>query len=364
MRGVFGARGRESATCAGHRNRRHGNVGTSVLRALADEPEVHEIVGVARRRPSLELPKVGWARGDIGIDDLAPVLKGADAVVHLAWRIQPSRRLNELHTNVHGSMRVFEAAARAGVRSLVYASSIAAYSPGPKDQRVDESWPVEGIPTSFYSRHKAEVERRLDRFEREHPRVRVVRFRPALIFQRASAQEQRRLFAGPFVPSPLLRRGLVSAVPAVRGLRFQALHAADAADAYRRAIVGAAHGPFNIAAEPVLEADAFATALSARPLYVSPRTARHVMELTWRMRLQPSPPGWLDAGMMAPLLDTTRARTELGWEPRRGALDTIREHLEGIRERAGAQTPPLDPGAGGPLRAGELGTFAGTKEQP
>ena len=38
---------------------------------------------------------------------------------------------------------------------------------GPKDRRVDESWPTTGIPTSFYSRHKAEVERLLDRFEEE-----------------------------------------------------------------------------------------------------------------------------------------------------------------------------------------------------
>jgi nucleoside-diphosphate-sugar epimerase len=342
-----------------------GNVGLSLLRALGDEPEVDEILGVARRRPSLELPKVRWTAADVRIDDLTPIVNGADAVVHLAWLIQPSRDLNALWlTNVHGSARVFDAVARAGVRSLVYASSIGAYSPGPKDRRVDESWPVEGVPTSFYCRHKAEVERRLDRFEREHPRVRVVRLRPALIFQRGSAQEQRRLFAGPLVPSPLLRRGLLPAVPAVRGLRFQALHAADAADAYRRAIVGEAHGPFNVAAEPVLEADAFATALDARPVFVSARAIRAAMALAWRLRLQPSPPGWLDAGMTVPLLDTTRARTELEWEPRRDALDTIRELLEGIRDRAGAPTPPLDPAAGGPLRAGEVATMAGTRERP
>jgi UDP-glucose 4-epimerase len=342
-----------------------GNVGTSLLRALADEPDVDEVLGVARRLPETAPPKTEWTAADIGVDSLEPLFRGADAVVSLAWRIQPSRRLNELwQTNVHGSTRVFDAAARAGVRSLVYASSIGAYSPGPKDRRVSESWPVDGIPTLFYSRQKAEVERRLDRFEREHPGVRVVRFRPALIFQRGSAQEQRRLFAGPLVPSPLLRRGLLPAVPVVRGLRFQALHASDAADAYRRAIVGEAHGPFNIAAEPVLEADAFATALGARPVPVSPRAIHVAMALAWRLRLQPSPPGWLDAGMTAPLLDTTRARTELGWEPRRDARDTIRELLEGIRDRAGAPTPPLDPGAGGPLRAGELATMAGTKEPP
>ena len=79
--------------------------------------------------------------------------------------------------------------------ALVYASSVGAYSPGPKDRRVDESWPTAGIESSFYSRHKAEVERLLDRFERETPSVRVVRLRPALIFKREAASGIRRLFA-------------------------------------------------------------------------------------------------------------------------------------------------------------------------
>jgi nucleoside-diphosphate-sugar epimerase len=307
------------------------------------------------------VPKTDWASADVGADALEPLFRGADVVVSLAWRIQPSRRLNELwRTNVHGSTRVFDAAARTGVASVVYASSVGAYSPGPKDRRVDESWPVDGVPTSFYARHKAEVERRLDRFEREHPDVRVARLRPALIFQRASAQEQRRLFAGPFVPSPLLRRGLLPAAPAVRGLRFQAVHAGDAADAYRRLILGEARGAFNIAAEPVLDGDAFATALGVRPVFVSPRIARAGIGLAWWLRLQPSPPGWLDMGMSVPLLGTARAGEELGWQPRRDALDTLRELLDGIREGTGAPTPPLDPDAGGLLQVGEA--VAGTRE--
>ena len=340
-----------------------GNVGSALLRALADEPMVDSVLGIARRLPEQSVPKTDWASADVGADALEPLFRGADVVVSLAWRIQPSRRLNELwRTNVHGSTRVFDAAARTGVASVVYASSVGAYSPGPKDRRVDESWPVDGVPTSFYARHKAEVERRLDRFEREHPNVHVARLRPALIFQRASAQEQRRLFAGPFVPSPLLRRGLLPAAPAVRGLRFQAVHAGDAADAYRRLILGEARGAFNIAAEPVLEGDAFANALGVRPVFVSPRTARAGIGLAWRLRLQPSPPGWLDMGMSVPLLGTARAREELGWQPQRDALDTLRELLDGIREGAGAPTPPLDPDAGGPLQGGEAATLAGSRE--
>src|SRR5205807_1176654 len=82
------------------------------------------------------------------------------------------------------SERVFAAVAAAGVRALVYSSSVGAYSPGPKDHAVDESWPTDGIATSFYARHKAAVERSLDRLERDQPALRVVRLRPGLVFKR------------------------------------------------------------------------------------------------------------------------------------------------------------------------------------
>ena len=164
-------------------------------------------------------------------------MRGADAVVHLAWLIQPSRDESLTHAvNVDGSRRVFEATARAGVPALVYASSVGAYRPGPKDGRVAEDWPTTGIPSSFYARHKAEVERLLDGFEEEHPDVRVVRLRPGLIFKRAAASGVRRLFAGPFLPSPLLRRELVPIVPKHPRLRFQAVHSLDVGEAYRLAV--------------------------------------------------------------------------------------------------------------------------------
>ncbi len=116
-----------------------GNVGTSLLSLLAAEPAVSAIVGVARRRPGWENLKTSWVQADVRHDDLDAVFAGADAVVHLAWLIQPSRELELIReVNVDGSRRVFEAAARAGVSTLVHASSIGAYSKGPKDATVSE----------------------------------------------------------------------------------------------------------------------------------------------------------------------------------------------------------------------------------
>jgi nucleoside-diphosphate-sugar epimerase len=321
-----------------------GNVGTSLLRALAADGDVDEVVGLARRLPLRDFQGTAdWQAADIEHADLATLFRGADCVVHLAWRIQPSHDVAALRrTNVDGSERVFRAVAEAGVPALVYASSVGAYSPGPKDRRVDESWPTDGTPTSFYARHKAEVEELLDRFQLERPETRVVRVRPGLIFKRSSAEEQRRYFLGPLFPRLLARSGALAVVPDIDGLRFQAVHTRDVAEAYRLAVVGDVRGAFNVAAEPVLDAQTLARALGARVLPLPASVARNAMAATWRLRLQPTPPGWLDMGLAVPLMDTSRAREELGWEPRRSSVEAIREVLSGIAEADGEPTPPLE----------------------
>jgi UDP-glucose 4-epimerase len=276
--------------------------------------------------------------------------------VHLAWLIQPSRDEATLYaTNVEGSRRVFEAALGAGVPAIVYASSVGTYAPGPKDRAVDESHPTTGIPSSFYSRHKAAVERILDRLEREHPRTRFVRLRPGLIFQREAGSEIRRLFAGPLLPSALVRRGMIPIVPSTPRLRFQAVHGHDVADAYRRTLLDdRARGAYNVAAEPVLDGPQLGRLLDARPVRVPEQALRLAAAVTWRARLQPTSEGWVDLALGVPIMDTTRVRRELGWSPQRSAGEALLDLMEGLRHSAGLPTPPLDPAAGGPMRVREI----------
>jgi UDP-glucose 4-epimerase len=341
-----------------------GNIGTSVLRSLEKEESVESVLGLARRLPDLTMPKVEWASADVVDDDLIPHFAGADAVVLLAWLIQPSRDLTkQWMVNVEGSTRVARAAKEAGVPSLVYASSVGAYSAGPKDRRVDEGWPTGGVPSSYYGRHKAEVERRLDRFEAEAPDVRLVRMRPGLVFKREAAEGIRRLFAGPFFPSVLANPALIKVIPDIANLRSQVVHSYDVGEAFRLALVNEdARGPFNLAAEPVLDANEIGRILNARPVPMSAQLVRAGDGLSWALRLQPVPPGWLDLSRNVPIMDTTKARTVLGWTPQHSADEALLDLLEGLRTGSGLDTPPLSPKTGGRFRIREILTGVGGRE--
>ena len=318
-----------------------GNVGTSLVAALERDEGVTSVLGLSRRPPAGRRGKTEFARVDITRDDLVPHLRGADCAVHLAWLIQPSRDEATLRrTNVDGSQRVFDAVAAAGVPSLVHASSIGVYSPGPKE-RVDESWPREGVRTSWYARHKAEVERRLDRLEESGDGVRVVRLRPALTMKRAAAEEVRRLFFGPLLPSPLVKPGRLPLVPHVPGAVVQVVHSEDVGEAYRLAVTSDVRGAFNVASEPELDGRTLAAVLGARSVTINARAARAAASLAWRARLQPTSPDWVDLALGVPLLDWRRARDELGWTPRHSAEETVRELFAALADRASGDTPAL-----------------------
>lgn len=319
-----------------------GNVGTSLLGALASDSRVHEILGVSRRVPSAAFAKVRFVAADVARDDLPAHFERADAVIHLAWRMQPAHAVEELErTNVEGSWRVFRATAAAGVPILIHASSVGAYSKSDKFHLRDESWATEGVPSSLYSRQKARVERLLDEFEAQHRSIRVVRLRPALIFKRSAAAHVRQLFFGPLPPRFVFDSRFLHWVPDHPDFRFQAVHAADVAEAFRLALFSDARGPFNLAADPVLDSDTLARTFGARKVSVRPGVLRSLVAAGFRLRLQPADPGWIDLCFQSPLLDTSRARSFLGWQPAHSAVQALLEILDGLRSGASFDTPPL-----------------------
>lgn len=322
-----------------------GNLGTALIRALqVHDPEV-EIVGICRRPPTDDSSGVEWHALDLTAPaadlGLTAAMKGATAVVHLAWAIQPVREATRLHEiNVGGTAAVLRAVASAGVPHLVHASSIAVYAPdrGP----VDEDWPRTGIPASAYSRQKVEAEELVDQFTRMHPELTVTVLRPTLVVQRDAAMEIAELFLGSRKAMRALGklRGRLPVIPLPAGMQMQIVHADDVADATVRALHRQTRGAFNLAAE-VLGARDLAALLGARAVPVPRRLARGLVGVAYRARLVPSSPGWFDMLVEGPVADTSRARYQLGWQPRHSSRDAAAELLESSAAGATGTTAAL-----------------------
>jgi len=331
-----------------------GNAGTALLRKLQDQlsrkPGSLELVGISRRLPDTSREPYGgveWHVLDVGMEQDRPKLEkaltGVDAVVHLAWQIQPNRDLDLLHrTNVTGTRNVLDAAAEAGVKQVVCASSVGAYSKADKGQRRDESWPATGMAGSHYSRHKAEQEKLLDEFAAAHPDISVARLRPGLIFQGRAGSEIGRYFLGHVFPRLVPRKPWLPLLPAPDNLIFQAVHADDVAEAYWRVVDQRASGAFNIAAEPVLNPQELARILGSKRILPIPMRLLHaVVDLAWRAHIQPTDSGWVEMAAGAPIMDTGRARRILGWEPTVSSVDAVKEVLAGMGTGEGVTPSPV-----------------------
>jgi UDP-glucose 4-epimerase len=324
-----------------------GNVGSALLRRLSEDGQ-HELVGVVRRRPDDVEPFAAaeWVLLDLSRDDGGEALQracaGADAVVHLVWGFQPTHREDYLaELGVGGTRRVIEAVRGAGVPHLLHMSSVGAYSPKRDDSPVDETWPTQGVPSSMYSRHKAAAERLLDRLELDAPELVVTRMRPAIVGQRNAGSALLRYAIPGLLPASLLSH--VPVLPLDRRLAIPMVHADDLADAIVRALEARVPGAFNVAAAPAVTAEDIAGVFGARLVHVPSGAVRAAVSLSWHARLQQLDPGWIDMAYALPLLDTSRAESELGWSATRDAVSVLAETVQGMREAAADRTPVLRP---------------------
>lgn len=339
-----------------------GNVGSALVERLGEAPEVTSVLGLCRRRHDWRPPKTEWSFADISTDDLEPVFEGADVVVHLAWLFHPMRAPRvTARNNTEGSRRVLDAVARAGVPTLVVASSVGAYSAREGLDAVDESWPTSGVRQAAYSLEKASVERLCDAFESEHPDRRVVRMRPGFTFAERSATQQRRLFLGPLVPHALIKPGRVPVLPMPRELRLQALDSRDVADAYTQAVLRPVSGAYNVAADDGLGPRQLADLMGSRWIPTSERLLRAGLAAAFHAHAVPVHPGLFDLLMSVPVMSTARAHAELDWRPRHSSGDALKTFFAGLDHDSDVQTPPLARSSSGVARGNELASGLGSK---
>jgi nucleoside-diphosphate-sugar epimerase len=326
-----------------------GNVGTALLRRLAQDGADYDIVGIARRQPQSDgiYGSARWHQLDLAEPGaeakLGNIFRGADCVVHLAWGFQPTRNARYLDAvGIGGSAAVLGAADTAGVQHLVHMSSVGTYAAGRYGERVDESWSTAGLNSSPYSRAKSAVEAMLDDYERRTADgVGITRLRPGLIMQRDAATGLRRYTLPAYVDPAWVR--WLPVLPLDRTLRVSMVHADDVADACVRAIERRALGPFNLAAEPPVSRDDIAQVLGAKPIHLASAVLKVLVDVSWRLRLQPIDRGWLDMAFALPLLATDRARTELGWSPRWSSVDALANAVDGMVHGSGTSSPVLRP---------------------
>lgn len=318
-----------------------GQFGKALARVLEGEPAVTETIGVARRDfdPSEEgFRKLVYRQGDVRDPELRNAFAGADVVVHLAFVIGGTRadQQQRRDINVAGSRNVFAATAEAGARKLIYASSVAAYGAHPDNpDLITEEHPTRGTPGVSYSQEKAEVEAILDLFEKEHPSITVTRMRPCAV---GGPGLQDMLYE--FLPDaarriPIFAPWFPRLFPnPIQGGRLlaQAVHEDDVAEAFRLAIVNDAPGAFNLAGQDVLGARDIASIMRARAVPVPLFGTRRLLDLAHRVGISKVPGDWIDLMRYPILVDSTRARTVLGWQPQftsAGALESTANRLFG-----------------------------------
>lgn len=322
-----------------------GNVGTALLRVL---PAQYQVIGVVRRPPVRQgvYERASWCAVDLAeetaIAELRHVFDGADVVVHLAWGFQPTRATRYLtRLGVGGTAAVLQAAHATNVGHLVHMSSVGTYAAGRYGMRVDESWPTTGIQSSPYSRDKSAAEAILDEYEQRFgtTAIPIARMRPGFILQRAAASGLMRYGLPDYVPMQLV--SWLPLLPLDRRLCIPVVHADDVAQAISRVIDQRAAGPFNLAAEPPIGRDEVAAALRARPVHIPSGVLGAFVDLSWRARLQHVDRGWLDLAFTVPLLDCSRARGELSWDPQWSSTQAVADLVDGVAHRIHADSPPL-----------------------
>lgn len=336
-----------------------GNVGTALLRQLAGRTDV-EVSALVRRPPPSTPPygAVQWHRADISDDAADDVLDaamaGVDAVVHLAWAFQPTRRPNYLRrVGVDGTARVLAAATRARVSHLVHMSSVGAYAPKIDDTPVTEAYPHTGMRTSEYSVDKAAAERLLDSYEHEHPDgMTLTRIRPGIVLQRDAGAALTRYGLPAYVPTQLLKH--LPLLPLDRSFAVPVVHADDVADALVRVLDREAGGAFNLSTDQPLTREIVADVLGSRVLQMPAPVLRAAVSGSWRLHLQSLSPGWIDLAFAAPLQDCRRARDELGWQPTVTTREALIDATVGITGNVGTDSPVLRPQSLG----GRLGDVA------
>lgn len=322
-----------------------GTFGFGLLPLLQADDRIARVVGIARR--PFDPAAYGWTkmeyrRGDVRDPEaLREAFGEADVVVHLAFLITGVASRDAIRAvNVEGTLNAFRAAAAAGARRFVYASSVAAYgfhSDNPVG--MTEDWPVRPAARLFYAQQKAELEDLLTAEAARSPGLALYLLRPSIVLGPHTVGGKNLL---PGQLTPLVRQlarqvGRLPVPVLVPALRVQFVHEQDVGRALLQCVVAAGPaGPYNIAADGIVSAADISRELGMLPLTFPAGPAQATARAIAGLPFLPPAAEWVEAASHPAIMDTTRAKHELGWTPQFTALETLRDTLA----RALGTAPP------------------------
>ena len=315
-----------------------GTFGSGLVPLLEADRRIGRVIGMARS--PFDPAERGWTtmeyrRGDVRDPAaLAEAFRDTDVVVHLAFLVtggSPPATLRAV--NVEGTLNTVRAAAEAGVRRFVYASSVAAYG-FHRDNPVGmtEDWPTRPSTRLFYAREKAELERLLDEEAARNPALAVYRLRPPVVVGPHAVGGKSLLPRIPGLPAELTRprRSPVPLPLLAPAFPLQLVHEDDVGQALLRCVVGAGPaGAYNIAADGVLTAADVAREFGFLPVPVPAGVGQALAGVAARVPLLPPAAQWVEALSHPAIMDTTKAKKKLGWQPRYTAVEALRSTLAG-----------------------------------
>ena len=294
---------------------------------LAQNQLIEHVIAVDAITPSKDmLRRMGRAefvRADIRNPFIAKVIRNGnvDTVVHAAAAsyVPQSGRAALKELNVMGAMQLFAACQKApSVRRVILKSTSEIYGSSPRDPVMfTEDSSARRPPGEGFARDSIDIEGYARGLARRRPDIDVTIARYQAIL---GPRIQTRM--GAYLSAPI--------VPSVIGYqpRLQFLHEEDALGALEHITLSAPSGTFNIAADGVITLTqairrAGRIELPVPSGLVTPITG--VFADVRSARLRSSQMDYLTYGRV---LDNTRMRTRLGFEPRFTTSETLEDFIE------------------------------------
>ncbi len=288
---------------------------------VENDPDIREVLGIDIVAPP-HFEKCRFSKRDVRDPLIEDDLNGCDSLVHLAFIVMPIRGESKMDSiNIDGTKNVFRAAAKKGIKKIVYTSSVAAYGAWEDNPpEITEDQPPRPMMDFYYSRTKAKIEKWLDTLEKEYPDIKVVRLRPCI-------------FLGPKIKNMMLDIVTAKIVPGFKNIesKTQYVWDEDVASAIHLSLKMDVHGAFNIAGDGYMSMKDVANELQRPYKEVPYKLSLFIVNLIWKLRLRKmSHPGWIKILKYPIIMDCSKAKKELGWQPTYTTVEAFRRFIKAL----------------------------------